>query len=221
MFINVFNKNCVALSIILLSLPACRKQLGIVPASINSSVQAPVITQHIVEQADTSKFLTQIILPINHTLPEKEHVSLKISIPADFKSITGLGSETMEEFIPKVDKNEYEWSKIITVHKFLGKSLQAKMVTENLINGFKAQAQDVLVIANPSQIFKNYNASALTMMYTHNNRTEVLFAAYFSGPVDCVGYQYAMLVDKNIGVLPLANSMKDFQRNNIELINAK
>ena len=84
---------------------------------------------------------------------------------------------------------------MVTTQVITNQRRNAQTVTAYLKNGINQIATEVHLVEESSTNRSEYTESQLVIAYTLNKRRELLFSQYFSGPADCAGFQYCMLVN--------------------------
>ncbi len=166
----------------------------------------------------------ELLLPVNvvkSNAYNKSRVNLLVSVPKDFCSVSPLSvvmEANMAEFIPKIDKNVSSWSEIITTHKFIGKSLKASQVIDNLKRVLSRGDLSARVLESNNNECGNYSESMLLMTYTDKGRREIVYGNYYSGPYDCSGFQYAIALNQNMTEEKAKHKIREFAKKNTDII---
>jgi hypothetical protein len=138
-------------------------------------------------------------LPVNATISPK--VIARITIPNNFRPLQDISVITkgqILEFIPISDTDEYNWTEIITVQLLLGKHIRAQDFTKLLKKNISKHGSNAEVLADRLDKTRSHSSSTLIMKYSINKRYEILIAKYISGPYDCTGIQYSVLISKDV-----------------------
>jgi len=142
---------------------------------------------------------SSLLLPVNHLNGQGERISLKITTPKGYKPLQNpmdLGSKSnILELIPKNDTDPYKWSEIITINLIRGKGITAEQMVESLAQGIKSQALELKVLSTDHKDMGLYQVATTLIRYKTQQREEILFAKYVSGPADLSGIQYALPID--------------------------
>ena len=161
------------------------------------------------QEVCTSDVQVNYILPIDWSKEKeasKTRVNVLIRISKKFRCAypfaddeTGLISMSnhfvktgMIEFISKEDLTPYKWSEIITLNRFLGKQINASFLVDMLINQIKQECIRSHIIARHNTEHQGCLSSFFSMAYDYDDRREIVYGAYYSGPYDCSGVQYAI-----------------------------
>ncbi|MBA3954723.1 AbrB/MazE/SpoVT family DNA-binding domain-containing protein [Candidatus Dependentiae bacterium] len=183
--------------------------------ALQSTVASMNNVESVLTDQDVKDPQVKYNLPINCLLPERDRCNLTVTIPKEFRL---LQEGALIEFIPKDDKNEDDWSRIITLQPLRGKKASAYIITSDLKNLVSKIAKEVMVLEHTNQDLKAYKKSTLLISYTLNNKREILFAQYFSGPSDCAGCQYTVRLDNSLNnLLQLAGCIQEFITTNIRI----
>ena len=153
------------------------------------------------------------LLPVNATLPQGERVNVAIQRPQAFKCLQGDPTSSMPstlEFIPETDTDPYKWSEIITINCFPGKGIQSKYITQFMKQNIKGK-----VLEENSKNFKAYSTSSIAISYTANDRRELLYAKYFSGPNDCAGFQCSIALTDQMTESQALDKIKEFEKTQV------
>lgn len=151
----------------------------------------------------------------------KSRVHLVVVIPQDFVSIIPIEQAmkaNMLEFIPKTDKSVDVWSEIITVQKFIDRSIVASELTNSIQQNIEKLAQEVMILESTKQEHSNYCESFFMMTYVHRGRKEILAGKYFSGPYDCPGVQYTIIITDTMTEEKAIDKIKKFMNENVNII---
>ncbi|MBM3468690.1 MAG: hypothetical protein FJX71_04590 [Alphaproteobacteria bacterium] len=137
----------------------------------------------------------QLLFPINVLGDKGARTNLKIQIPKGFRCLQKdqllSGNYSLLEFIPEKD-DENQWSEIITVNLFVGKSAQASKFNSYLKDRMVQAAEESKILEDNVTQGESFETAVLTLAYKHNGRREVVLVKTFSGPMDCVSVQYAV-----------------------------
>lgn len=133
------------------------------------------------------------LLPINVALPEKKRINLAIGIPSGYRKIQDIQNDNavLYDFIPETD-DPSNWTEIITAQCYINSGFTAKSYINIVKNRIMENAHDIKIHNDIGQESKNYMTRVFCASYTHNNRREIIFARYYSGPYDCSGFQYTI-----------------------------
>ncbi len=158
----------------------------------------------------------ELLLPINALKKyetTKYRVTLLVSIPANFCSVYPLEdivNADLNEFIPKTDKSVNSWSEIITTNKYIGTSIKAFQVTEHLKKNISQASLGAKILESNNNVYDKYSESSFLMTYTHKNCKKIVFGKYYSGPYDCVGFQYTIACNENMFEEKAKQKIDDF-----------
>ena len=166
-------------------------------------------------EQETIDFQKEHLLPINHNLPDKQRISLLVQIPAGYRHLQPLTSP-FQEYIPKAD-DEYTWSEIITTQAIIGRYLTAKYQINSLKDGFLRTGTDAEIITESFEDHPGYSTGFLEAIYSYQGRREYCIAKYYSGPYDCVGYQYTIALSSFITKADAAKKVQDFMKHTFVL----
>lgn len=139
------------------------------------------------------------VLPLNVTNQQK--VALMISPPKSFICAQPQleafinGQTDFVEYIPKGESFD-NWSKIITVNRYINKRLPAPYIVSTMVQKMSAQSKSYRVLAALSNDRGDHLDASFTMIYVlPNGQAEMIFAQYFSGPYDTAGFQVTIKID--------------------------
>ncbi len=156
-------------------------------------------------------------LPIDHTQSVGKRLNLSVKIPSDFHSGGPVGP--VMEFIPKTDTDVEHWSEIITTHARVGSRLTATYFVDNFKKDMlKSSATQIKIVEESNQNEGSHKTATLCLVYTYKNRRELMFARYFSGPFDLVGFQYSIALSTNLTESQALAKIKEFTENNTSII---
>lgn len=158
------------------------------------------------------------LLPIDWTSNNTSNLS--VNVPEGFKPIQSMNAiETgVIEFIPE-NETAYNWSEIITIHKFVGSCIPA----DKYANFIKESIFKAAKVTKSWKIEKSINKSTVGSFgldYSYNGNSEVIGALYFSGPYDCCGVQYTIKASSKMNALEARNKIIDFYNNNVKTFNS-
>ena len=173
-----------------------------------SSAQMPLCAM------EAAKSIT-LLLPVNHLLENGKRLSLQVEVPENFGPLKEL-SNPVVEFIPR-NQNRNNWTQMVTTQVIINQRRNAQAVTSYLKNGINQIATEVHLVEESSTNRSEYTESQLVIAYTLNKRRELLFARYFSGPADCAGFQYCMLVNLENPATGAIKKIKEFAANKTQL----
>ncbi len=159
-----------------------------------------------------------LILPVNALVRPRLH--LLVEIPEDFQSVLPLETmvnRTMNEFIPKSDKDVNHWTEIITTNIILRQRVSAKSLVDILRKQISTGGNAKLLDSS-QQNYKNYSVATFTMAYTHKGRREIVFGKYLSGPLDCSGFQYAIALSGDMTEKEAVKKINDFVNKKTRLL---
>lgn len=159
----------------------------------------PTVTlkrRDIIDVSDTKVLKNQksfsVLLPINAALKKGTRLNLAVEIPHNFKPIQDP-RETFVEFIPDTE-HENDWSQIITTQTLIGKQIDCADFLNKIKQSIISGVNEFEIIENSMQSYDSYKCATLTMAYRYRRR-EIMFARYFSGPFDCSGVQYSIVIN--------------------------
>lgn len=157
-------------------------------------------------------------MPVNHLLTSKKAVDMVVKIPDNFKKLSeSMSSAGKLEFILRSDANPKQWSELITAHMFIGKKCTAAKLLQEIRSIFVDKYKGVVLDAT-AQPGDSYNSRKLALVYTVNNRRELLFAHYASGPCDCSGVQYSIALNTQMDEAKALAKAEEFMKNNVHII---
>lgn len=151
----------------------------------------------------------------------KSRVHLTVLIPQDFGSVLPIDqviNANMLEFIPKTDKSVDAWSEIITIQKYIDRSIISSQLTNYIQQSIQKQVQQPMIIESINQEHSNYSESFFVMTYVNRGRKEILAGKYFSGPCDCSGVQYTIILSDGMTEKKAMSKIKNFMNQNIALV---
>lgn len=128
-----------------------------------------------------------LTLPINHISAEK--VTLIVKISSNYKPLEKLPAKFME-FIPKAEDPK-NWSEIITLQFLPNAQVSAPVFIAKVKSLMTKEAEPFKTLDEGTKDMGSYTVSWFGAVYQGNNRREVVFIRYYSGPADLVGIQYA------------------------------
>jgi hypothetical protein len=166
------------------------------------------------EKSKLDSYAITFLPPINATVEPKLHLS--INIPREFHTFQDLDPSHIIEFVPKTETYD-NWTKIITVQTLRGKKIPSSEVIKQLKNGILPQVSGSTIIEDSTEQHKNHSSAKLIMSYTHGKRSEILLAHYFSGPLDCSGYQYTIVLSSKMTEADALKLFHEFEEKNISL----
>lgn len=160
-----------------------------------------------------------LIMPINALQAEK--ISLLVTIPKAFKALASKNPR-MDEFILKNDTNPSMWSKIITVQRYIGYRIGAKILLDGVLQGIQRADPSCTVIATSLESEALFETYTLAVLYRDpiKNRQEVLYAKFFSGPYDCSGIQYSVALTEGVLFFDTLMEIKEFVDKNVSVLRA-
>ncbi len=147
--------------------------------------------------------------------------NLSVTIPEGYQAIQPQSSwenVSLIEFIPKGETADH-WSETISIHKIIGKRLQADQIVDFLKKNIIANTQQ------PKELFykvskePKYLFAKLGLSYILKNTREVLVCRYYSGPSDCVGIQYTIRPKKEESTESVVKKIEHFFDTNTQLMN--
>ena len=175
---------------------------------------------------DTPKGITQsehkkqeqsiFCIPIN---PEnKDNIfHFKVKIPDYFCILDPIQLEnfaagSIVDFIIKEDEQADLWSQRMSIHPFRENSMCAEKAIENLKNSIVSSSPKYFVFQDSSEDGEFFQIAKLVISYfnSERNRKEVLFAQYFSGSSDCIGFQYTIAVTPEMPKNQALETIRDF-----------
>lgn len=165
-----------------------------------------------------------LLFPVNclkENALTKSRLNLSISIPEDFCSVVPFEDAMradMSEFIPKTDKSVDEWSEMITAQKFVGRSISASQIVNHIKRGISQNANSYHLLDSIDKENSGYLESSFAMTYTYNGRKEIVLGIYYSGPYDCSGFQYAIVLNAAMTEKMAQQKILNFIKNNISII---
>ena len=163
-------------------------------------------------------------LPINAVVSPK--IFLSIHIPHTFRMVGDDWSAHMNEYIPKSDAGPDAWSEIITTQIYLGQKWSARKVADAIMNSIKSagagsDGSPVATLEDSAEDNKDYSMASFALLYTNHKidhkREEVVFAKYYSGPYDCIGFQYAIALSPEMTQAKAMEKIKAFVEANVFL----
>ncbi|QLH35919.1 MAG: hypothetical protein HWD61_07055 [Parachlamydiaceae bacterium] len=122
----------------------------------------------------------------------------------------GEDSTSIIEFIPKGESQD-NWSEIITIHKLIGKKINAAMMIDTLKSSILSQTKNGKIWKGSLTRKDAYLFGSLGLSYDLNGRHEILGCRYYSGPYDCVGIQYTLRPVKGFHDEDMEKNRKLFQ----------
>lgn len=149
-----------------------------------------------------------LLLPVNHLLAKGKKLSLQVDIPENFGPLKELSSLVVE-FIPK-NQSRNNWTHMVTTQVITNQRRNAQTVTAYLKNGINQIATEIHLVEESSAKCSEHTESQLVIAYTLNKRRELLFSQYFSGPADCAGFQYCILVNPENPATNALEKIKEF-----------
>lgn len=159
-------------------------------------------TMSFAEPSDVINSAVSVTMPINAT--PQQQASLEVKIPAGYRALESLsdfknGKTKIVEYIPQNDP-EYQWTQIITANQMLNQNIRASEVINFMIKRFQNDAKNVVVLEHKTTEYPNYQQSCGAIDYQINNRHEMIYMCYYSGPANSVGIQYAVLWPKDSSI---------------------
>ena len=136
------------------------------------------------------------IMPVSAA--EKSKTVLRITQPEDFYTTPEMLELFMQrateilEFVPKGESFE-SWSKIFTIHGIVGARISAEQIAHIFTKKLAADTKRSLVVFSRknNEACSNYADVSVAIQYvTQENKVEIIYLNYFSGPYDCSGFQY-------------------------------
>lgn len=219
-------------AMLLISIPACNsKKLNDQSNEKNTASVQPDNNTKESTQAQIGIFS----LPINATLGAGKRVHIGIQLPEKFRSLqkidaittkTPKGTVVEAEFVPFNDTDPYAWSRIITVHSFIGFGVSAKEMINDLTLILSSGGSDMKVLDESVKEEKMYTKATCITTYTskgnvtEKNRRELLYAEYYSGPLDCSGFQHAICLSDGITEEQALKEVHEFAKNNVKIVTA-
>lgn len=159
------------------------------------------------------------VLPINWA--ETPKYGLVVTIPQGFKPLVPQGeldaSATLQEYIPENETAE-NWTEIISVSKYIGKSIGAIKLLGEIKTQMLAKATNGKVWIESNAVKPNYQQASLGIQYDYQGKHEVMGAHYYSGPYDCVGVQYTIRPTLNIPDDDVAKIIDSFFKTNMQVV---
>lgn len=158
-----------------------------------------------------------LLLPVNWDVDPKLNVAVKI--PAGFKNLSSASeldeNVSIIEYIPE-QEDESNWTRRITLMKYIGKRFSAVMVASKLKGQIIAHISNPIIWDETISTKQNYQQAFIGIEYLYQNKREVMGAQFFSGPYDCTGVQYALRLPSAEGkATPL---IEEFFKSNVQLI---
>src|SRR5579859_4227716 len=173
-----------------------------------------LLSNQSIKTEDLKGYALTLSLPVNVTLPKCKRIHLNASIPKEFSPVNATLDAPMQEFIPSNEKVE-KWSQIITTRAFLDQRVAAETMISGIKQGISSQVNQLKVIEEKIKNYGIYTEGTLIIMYSYNSRTEVMAARYCSGPYDCSGVQYTILVSLKMTESMALNKVKTFLDKNV------
>lgn len=202
--------------LILLMFSGCNNSKSTTQNSQEANKNLNAVT-NIPQKLDSGKYVGESItklMPINATLKEGERINLVVTVPKGYKCLQENLMDTFLEFIPQTDTDSYKWSEIITTVMYLGKCLKAEQIIDSLKNFIIKDDPSAKILDEATENKDVYKSGSVTIMYTSNNRKEVMFAKYFAGPYDCSGFQYSIALEDKKPLAYALKRIKDFIEKN-------
>ncbi|MCL4361779.1 hypothetical protein M1446_05490 [Candidatus Dependentiae bacterium] len=81
---------------------------------------------------------------------------------------------------------------------------------QSLKQGIWNKAKNVKVFEGTNQDLIPHDIVTLAIAYDNNGRREVLFAKYLSGPYDCSGFQYTIVLKDKLTEEEALKQLKEF-----------
>lgn len=161
------------------------------------------------------------LLPVDHT--NKNLYSLSVSLPQGLRPLQSLEEfsspqASMIEYVPE-NESSFGSSEIFTVHKFIGRKIDAKALVNHFMMQLLANSQNGKILSKKFTTIKSIEHGYFIMQYRHENRQEVIGAAYYSGPHDTAGAQYTIRLDKNQKIEDAVKKIDLFFNEQVTLIN--
>ena len=123
------------------------------------------------------------------------------------------------EFIPKNEKED-QWSEIITIVKYIGKSFTAEKVSNALKNSIVSDLKNATVWLDTVSGGSSYHHTSLGVNYELQDKKEILMAEYYAGPYDCIGVQFTIRPDSKLSQEEAVKKIEDFFSKNVQVINS-
>lgn len=158
------------------------------------------------------------LLPVDHI--HKPVSNLRVTLPKAFSSIQSLENfalpdQIMIEYIPNGESPD-NWSEIITIHKFIGRKLQAYPFLKLLKKELASKTIENKVISfDPLKEGAHIERAELIMEYMANNQREVIGALYYSGPFDAAGVQYTIRLNEKMTEEKAVNKISTYFKDNV------
>lgn len=156
-------------------------------------------------------------LPVNACRKDGEKIHLIIEILNTFKPLNNP-QNPITQFIPKSETPQ-NWSQNITTSTCIGKKESAESAIINLKKLFLTNDTSATVIREEYKKENGFSLASLIITCTLNNRREVLFAKYYSGPFDCSGFIYSVVLNDEINLDNALKKINDFESNRTKIIN--
>lgn len=156
-------------------------------------------------------------LPINLSMSEGQKLYLKIEIPENFRNISESDVH-MQEFIPIDDTDPSNWSEIITLQKYKGSNISAIELINSVKNNIFFLADNVELLQEEIKECNTHKIALFAVKYTIKNKSEVLFAKFFSGPSYCSGFQYSVALNDRINETQVRDKIRSFAQTRTNLI---
>ncbi len=200
--------------------------MGTLYSSQDAQTQKKSSTEQKSEKSDTDTNSNdskefQIELPINVLNERRVHLSL--TIPKSFRSVYSMDKfdKGILEFISTSDRSPDCFTQIITVNPFFGKCLSASVFVEKLKQQLFKDDSSVKILKADTKSHGDYTESSFSIKYTHRGRKEIMFAHYYSGPCDCVGFQYTIALTNDMNRAKAKKIIEEFIKNNVAVIRQK
>lgn len=185
-----------------------------------------------VKNAELENLDKNFILPVNVLNGSKNHSCLKVCVSQDFELVADFENMTPSlieaskkdvfklEFLPKIDKKcPYTWSEAIIVTYMRGCLISASCVVNQIIIGFFSDHSPIKVTELQHLDYESYQKSSCFMTYIEKgNRKAIIFLDYYSGPCDCAGFQYTIILNDAMTEEKAKQKIKKFIANNVNLL---
>lgn len=163
--------------------------------------------------------MPMLAMPVNHLLTSKKVVDMVVNIPESFKKLSEIMSSNGAklEFILRTDADPKQWSELITAHMIIGQKVSAAKLLQEIRSIFvdKYKGNVLEAATEPGD---SYTSRKLAIVYSINNRRELLYAQYASGPSDCTGVQYAIALNAQIDLAQALSKAEEFMKKNVRII---
>ena len=169
------------------------------------------------DDASCKEYRQAVVLPINVAHNAALRTRLVVYIPEDFRAVYTLKEAKqigMQEYFPKKDGDVTSWTEIITTTVYISKRISAQRMIECLKRAILGSDPKAALISEDSVEHKDYFEGSFMATYTDKGRKEVVYMKYYSGPYDCVGFQYAIALDKNMTLKKAKKKIDAFVQSN-------